>query len=190
MAGKAGQSSHSFKSPGQVMNLSFTDQIKAFAVNVKTTNAEIIKRVRVGVSESVIDNTLFDTMTPGDPGQAKASWTATIGSPGDSNKSARDKTGSATKSDAAQVAQTNVDKDFFLTSTCDYIEVLEFGGYPNPPKKGTYIKPGHSKDGVSGPGYHVFSNSGFSAKAPAGMVRITVADFNNIVDDAIRKVVK
>lgn len=164
----------------------FTDQIKKFILEVNTKETEVIKNIRIGVSESIIDKTPYDTITPGDGGQAKASWVATIGTQGRSNDSEKDKDGSETKNKAAQVAKSNIDEDFYLTSTCDYIGVLEYGGYPNPPKKGTYLKGSQSKDGISGPGHHVFSEGGYSAKAPRGMVRITVADFQNIVADATK----
>ena len=71
-----------------------------------------------------------------------------------------------------------------------YIAVLEYGGYPDPPKKGTHLTSKQSKDGKSGPGYFKFSQNGYSAKAPNGMVRITVAEFDDIVLDIIRKKIK
>lgn len=54
-----------------------------------------------------------------------------------------------------------------------YAKVVEYGLYPNPPKKGT--------------GKTV---NGFSTQAPAGMVGITVAEWPQIVAEAVQKVGK
>lgn len=166
--------------------MSLTSDILSFAKKALSTSEGVIVKVRTEVSDSIINKTPLDTMNPGDGGQAKASWEAKIGSKGQSNKSARDKTGDTTKEKAKQVAMTNIAQDFYLTSTCEYIGVLEYGGYPNPVKKGTYLSSKQSKDGVSGPGYHKFSVDGYSKQAPHGMVRITIADFQNIVDEVVK----
>jgi hypothetical protein len=47
--------------------------------------------------------------------------------------------------------------------------VLEYGGFPNPPKFGSW------KRGEAGPAAHV--TGGFSMQAPQGMVRITAREF-------------
>lgn len=169
------------------MSTVFSNKIKEFAFTVKGVSSNIIVEARKQVSYEIIDKTPFDTLTPGDGGRAKASWLPTIGSPGESDASKRDKTGNETKLVVDNVAEHNPNADFYLTSTCDYINVLEFGGYPDPPAKGTYLKSGQSKDGETGPGYFVFSEDGYSKKAPNGMVRMAAENFSNIVDNAIRK---
>lgn len=166
--------------------MSFADDMRKWGSKTIETSERAIIGIRSKVSDSIIDKDPVDTTSPGDGGQSKASWTPTTGSPGQSDHSARDKDGSETKNKAHQVAKTNIDGDFYLTSTCPYIRVLEYGEFPNPPKKGTYLKGGQTKDGVSGPGYNIFSQGGFSPQAPQGMVRITVADFQNIVDDIVK----
>ena len=165
---------------------SLSKQIQLFIDKTMSKLDGAIPQIRIKTSEQIIDRTPYDTMTPGDGGQAKASWVATIGSEGHSNSSAREKEGFETKNKVEHVAKNNIEDDFYLTSTCPYIEVLEYGEYPDPPSKGTYIKKGSSKDGVSGPGYGKFSSGGHSNKAPNGMVRVVAADFKNIVDDVVK----
>lgn len=172
------------------MKKTFSDQIKEFTLSVKGQCGETIAEVRKRVSYEIIDNTPFDTISPGDGGRAKASWVPTIDSPGTSDDSERDKSGNLAKSKVDAVSGRNTDSDYYLTSTCDYINVLEFGGYPNPPLLGTYLKAGQSKDGHVGPGHYVFSENGFSRKAPNGMVRIVVENFSNIVDEVSKEVKK
>lgn len=167
--------------------MGFADDILKFANKAVDKSHAAIIGIRGGVSGALVDITPSDTINPGDGGQAKASWVAATGSPGQSNDSARDKDGSETKAKARQMAAQNLESDFYLTSTCDHIGVLEYGGYPNPPDKGTYLKSGQTKDGVSGPGFHKFSQNGFSPQAPHGMVRVTVANFQNIVNDVVKR---
>lgn len=53
----------------------------------------------------------------------------------------------------------------FLFNNSPYAQVIEFGGYPDPVKKGTYIK---------GRGYVKRSQRGYSKQAPKGHFRIGV----------------
>jgi len=55
----------------------------------------------------------------------------------------------------------------WITSSLPYIEVLEYGGYPDPPLRGSW-NPRLRR-------YEVKSAGGFSRQAPRGMVRITYA---------------
>ena len=76
-----------------------------------------------------------------------------------------------------------------LTNNLPYIQVLEYGKYPNPPKKGTYLKEGQKKGQYTGPGFFKFSEGGYSKQAPKGMVRISIQeiqkDLSDILDDVI-----
>lgn len=59
-----------------------------------------------------------------------------------------------------------------------YGGVVEFGGYPNPPKKGSY--------NYRTMGYEIRTVAGFSKQAPKGMVRVTIGEFQGIVAAAAR----
>ena len=55
-----------------------------------------------------------------------------------------------------------------LANSLPYIGVLEYGGFPNPPKKGTGK-----------------SSGGYSQQSPQGMVRITVEEYKPTLQKAI-----
>ena len=167
--------------------MSFADDIKKFAKKALDNAQTVIVETRYELSDRIIDRTPHDTIQPGDGGQAKANWNANIGSIDTSVTGSTDKTGDKTKNKAKQVAKSNIADDYYLTNSLPYIAVLEYGGYPNPPKEGTYLTSKQSKDGKTGPGYFKFSQGGYSAKAPNGMVRLVVADFDNIVLDIVRR---
>lgn len=57
-----------------------------------------------------------------------------------------------------------------LFNNSPYARVIEFGGYPDPVKKGTYIK---------GRGYVKRSQGGFSKQAPSGHFRTGVMNLKN-----------
>ena len=65
---------------------------------------------------------------------------------------------------------------FWLTNSLPYALVLEYGLYPNPPKRGTYVK---------GEGWVIKSIGGYSKQAPHGMVRIAARNFAENVDRAV-----
>jgi hypothetical protein len=56
----------------------------------------------------------------------------------------------------------------YLFNNSPQARVIEYGGYPNPVKKGTYRK---------GRGYEKRSSGGFSRQAPQGIVRKNLAGF-------------
>ena len=99
--------------------------------------------------------------TPVHKGRARGSWQVTIGAPAAGTVEFSDKNGSATMSRAtAAAAGFKAGDTIYLTSNLSYIRKLEEGGYPDGPK----------------------TVGGFSRKAPAGMVALTVQEFSAIVD--------
>ena len=61
-----------------------------------------------------------------------------------------------------------IGKRLFFTNPMPYANVVEYGGYPNPPKMGTNT----SESGT--PKFQKLSTGGYSRQAPSGMVRINV----------------
>lgn len=167
--------------------MSFLGDINSFLKTVSDNANKVVVSVRSECSDRIINTTPYDTIIPEEGGSAKANWKAAIGSPDESVSKTKDKDGGSTKQKAHSIASMNTDKDFYLTNSIAYIGVLEYGGYPNPPQKGTHLTSKQSKDDKSGPGYFKFSQGGYSSKAPHGMVRLVVADFDNIVLDIVRK---
>ena len=138
----------------------FLDQIRQFAVSSQAKAAKAVEGVRFAVSESVINKTPVDT------GEARGNWQSSTGSPITIKIERFDKeAGFAPTSgdgvslrEARDVASKNIDKDFYIMNNADHIQYLEYTG--------SYLG---------------------SEQAPNGMVRITVADFQNIVNDVVEK---
>jgi hypothetical protein len=74
----------------------------------------------------------------------------------------------------------------FLVNNLPYASVVEYGSYPNPPKRGTYVPTGKTKYGITGPGWVKRSEGGFSKQAPAGMVRVSLQEMKAYLDKIIR----
>lgn len=126
---------------------------------------------------SEICNGIIDR-TPVDEGVTKANWMGNIGTPSEDTTESADPSGSATKA-AIEEKIKNWDvlkEDFHLTNNTPQAVVLEFGLYPNPPLRGTYIPRGKSKHGIAGPRWVKFSQNGYSKLAPHGMVGVTLSE--------------
>lgn len=108
--------------------------------------------------------------TPVDTGRARANWVVSYGEPRERVITMTDP-GGANAVTAMQKAVMSFPAigTIWMTNSLPYIGVLEYGGYPNPPKAGTK------------------SEGGFSKQAPAGMVRITVEEVNGIILEALQQ---
>lgn len=152
----------------------FALQMKKFE-NLTEKKAEaIFKGVCFELSSKII------VTVPTDEGRAKGSFFPEINSISKEVNAETDTDKSGAKSKAKVKAVTNrlkIGNYFSLTSNLDYIIPLEYGLYPNPPKRGSPIK--GTKNPVK---YEILTTGGFSKKAPAGMIAISVRDFKNIVD--------
>lgn len=106
--------------------------------------------------------------TPVDEGRARASWQVSVGRPGQKVPPEAGSYKEASAADALQ-AMSNLQpgQTVWISSALPYIVVLEFGGYPNPPKSKTGRTVG-----------------GFSRQAPQGMVRVTFEDLTRILTEA------
>lgn len=71
--------------------------------------------------------------------------------------------------------------ELFLFNNSPQARVIEYGGYPNPVKKGTYRK---------GRGYEKRSSGGFSRQAPQGMVRKNLAGFGTRFRSRVKKALR
>jgi hypothetical protein len=113
--------------------------------------------------------------TPVDTGRARGNWQASIDRPEYSAIEREDPQGTAAIADMiGKIGGAGVVT--WLSNNLPYIEVLEYGQYPNPPKRGTRVKGG---------GYEVRTVGGFSRQAPAGMVRINMARIDQLVREAL-----
>lgn len=100
--------------------------------------------------------------TPVDTGRARGNWSVSFGeSPALYVGGPPDK-GDGTNRILSKLQEFKLGQTAWLTNGLPYIRVLEYGEYPNPSK-------GEKTE------------NGFSKRAPQGMVRITVAEFGQIV---------
>lgn len=138
---------------------SFTDGVHQYRLKVEAQSLAALKKVVMDVDRKVVERTPVDT------GRAQGNWLPSIGPEpqwiGDSGALG----GSASMGAvAATLSGLRLGDTAWLANGLPYIRVLEYGLYPNPPKKGTGKTIG-----------------GYSTQAPAGMVRVTAAEFDGIV---------
>lgn len=107
--------------------------------------------------------------TPVDTGRARGNWNITVGH---DDTTASTRTKPQFKS-VDEVPKVEGDETIYISNNLPYITTLEYGGFPNPPKKGT--------------GKTV---NGYSKQAPEGMVGVTLANNENIFNSAVRSVKK
>ena len=105
--------------------------------------------------------------TPVDTGRARANWNVSVGH---EDTSTTDETRRSPKSESS-LPKAKGDKSIFISNNLPYITTLEYGGYPNPPKK----------DGGK-------TVNGYSKQAPEGMVGVTLANNEAIFNAAVRRI--
>lgn len=76
----------------------------------------------------------------------------------------------------ASVGQWKMGASFSVLNGAPYAVTVERGGYPNPPLRGSY-------NYATGK-FEIRSAGGFSKQAPAGMVRVTIGEFQTLVQKA------
>ena len=146
-----------------------------FAIDIQQFGEDAIHQVDVIRRKVSLD--VFARVvekTPVDSGRARGNWQTSVGVPITAPIERTDKPGGAVLSEAAHVVQASrVSDSVFLSNNVPYILVLEYGGYPQVVKKGTYDKKKKR--------YEKKSSGGFSKQAAAGMVQVTLAEFPYIV---------
>jgi hypothetical protein len=134
---------------------SFADDIRNFERKTARKLDEVPRKVVFQIFKNVIDKTPVDT------GRARANWQPSLGTPTTGTIEFADKDGSATIANMQSVLLSlNVGDVIFLTNNLPYIRRLEEGGYGDGPK----------------------TVGGFSRQAPAGMVALTVQEFQAVVN--------
>lgn len=102
--------------------------------------------------------------TPVDTGRARGNWNISVG---EVDKNIYDYANAPRFNSEEDIGNVDGDTPIFISNNLPYINKLEYGGYPDPPKKG------------SGKTVH-----GFSRQAPQGMVGVTMAHADVIVKKA------
>jgi hypothetical protein len=129
--------------------MSFTLDIGRFCDKASGNADKVVRAAVTLAAQGVV------LKSPVDTGRLRGSWVFGEGTPADS-PAAIDKAGGATVGKiSAAVSARRAGSVFYVTSNLPYARVIEYGGYPNPPKSGSKTVGGYSK------------------QAPAGMVRVT-----------------
>jgi len=156
--------------------MSFAEQFSSFTINVESWAEDKCRGLANAVATRIVARTPVGSEEQvDDPGQAKGNWQGTIGSPAAGTIDHQDESGAETLAEINSKVQEwkpSTGESFYITNNISYIPILEYGLYPNPPKRGT--------------GRTV---NGFSTQAPSGMVGITVAEvggsFNGFTEEPI-----
>lgn len=130
--------------------------------NKKIEIETVIKKIIIEVFARII------LKTPVRSGQARLNWQTTINQKAKSVITEGDTTGQKAINEMTRIVLSNKDMQkavFWLSNNLDYIDVLEYGKYPNPPKKPTGQ-----------------SIAGYSKRAPNGMVRTTLEEAQGIIN--------
>ncbi len=109
--------------------------------------------------------------TPADTGRARNGWILTVGAPSNGVTRAPSRSGSGSLASLATMPNDLLGKSIYLTNATPYIQTLEYGRYPSPVQKGSWIS-----DGADGGHYEILSQGGWSKQllqtiGPVGMAR-------------------
>lgn len=102
-----------------------------------------------------------------DGGRLRNGWNLSESSPKGVERSPNG-SGSGSISSIARMPEVVIDKKLYFTNPLPYVNVVEYGGYPNPVELGT------NTSESSSPQFQKLSSGGYSKQAPSGMVRINV----------------
>ncbi|WCO82129.1 hypothetical protein vBPpSSYP_147 [Pseudomonas phage vB_PpS_SYP] len=139
----------------------FLDTINEWVEATEKRIDETLQTITIKVGESVI------MLSPVDTGRFRGNWQLTIDGTSANSLVRYDQDGSSTLAMLAAKANSfTAGQVAYIQNHVLYGHDLEWGTYNGPTQKVTA--------------------EGFSTQAPAGMVRVTEADFIRIVNDAVR----
>jgi hypothetical protein len=145
----------------------------------KRTNKDIdiaARKITFALFSGIIQATPVGEDPDISPGRARGNWQTSVGAPVDGVVERLDQSGAAAVAEV-EANMGGAGKVTYLTNNLEYIEVLEYGGYPDPVKKGTRLKDGS---------YEIRSEGGYSKQSPQGMVRTNLARVQQIVDESLK----
>ena len=153
----------------------FAVDISNFVNKTQEKTAKVYKNTAFELFRDVIKSTPVLT------GRARGNWFPSITAPIIATRPDKSKTGAKVINEIRSVLNSVVANSLsgypsmFLANSLPYIRKLEYGGYPQNPKRGTWMVP------YGGKGYQIRSAGGFSKQAPRGMVRMNIERFPDIV---------
>lgn len=142
--------------------MSFSLDVRNFVEKTKRNNETVMRQVSLKLFSAIIK------ASPVDTGRFRMNWQASGPTPAGGIKSGFDKTGGSAISNASNYVLKNSEwQEFTLANNLPYANIIEYGGYPG--------------DGLN-------TTGGFSKQAPAGVVRVNVVRFQQLIDEEAAKV--
>lgn len=137
---------------------SFALDLSRFAKKANGRMTLVIRKVAIDIFTRVVQ------MTPVDTGRARANWSVGVNKFPIQTTEETDKSGDETiRKIEAAVATAKAGDVIFLVNSLPYIRMLEYGGYGSGPK----------------------TIGGFSIQAPAGMIRVVLAEYPGVINTAV-----
>lgn len=141
------------------MPLKGLDNVKKALDKVVENLNDDVKGVYLAGLKNIVEG------TPARKGVARNNWFLSEGTPVGAFKSAPSLGGSASLNSILRGMPDSVlSKTLYFTNNTPYINVLEYGGYPNPVKYGSYFEGRFQK----------LSSGGYSKQAPGGFARKSI----------------
>lgn len=164
------------------MKQDFSAQINKICFKTVKRMSTVKKKIAYDLAKKIMER------SPVDEGTLRANWFCTINQPyGDAPVKATDKDGSATLEKINDVIKTTKIGDvIYITNATNQAHMNEYGLYPNPPARGSYIK---------GKGWVMKSEFGYSKQMqpptpPLGMIRLAIEEAPYIIKDSIEETKK
>ncbi len=143
---------------------SFSLDVSKFAEKAKMSTAKAVRKTAIGLYSAII------TESPVDTGRFRANWMVSGRQPDTTTTFELDKSGSKTIDKMTNFILSASDYGMFtLSNNLPYAHVIEYGGYPG--------------DGPNTVG-------GFSKQAPQGVVRVNIARFEQLLNEAAQEAKK
>jgi Bacteriophage HK97-gp10, putative tail-component len=158
------------------------ENVEMFAADLRRFSRTVHVKI-----EDVVRAVVFELLkmivvrTPVDTGRAAGSWMVRGGETDsfvlpDSTQMTRDDAVTAVMARVSKVDFSNPYMMWWIFNNLPYIASLEYGLYPKEVKEGTRLKDGS---------YVIKTVGGFSKQAPAGMVRLSIAELEVRIESVI-----
>jgi hypothetical protein len=145
--------------------MSFKSEIEKASRVIENDLIEVVQAAGIQVTQKVVK------ATPVDSGRARNNWFSSLNTaPPKSSRPANISGNDSIVESTNKLLAMKLGNVFHFFNYLPYINVLEFGRYPNPPKGGE----GKTK-------------GGYSKQAPRGMVRINAAKWKSIVSTIVSR---
>jgi hypothetical protein len=138
--------------------MTFAAQLQQFSAKATLDTNVLVRAVTTKLFNSIV------LASPVDTGRFRGNWQVSLTVPILTEVDRLDPTGAEAMAQIDSVLKPEAGRSY-LTNNLPYAEVIEFGGYPDPVLRGTWVK---------GKGYVIKSIGGYSKQAPAGMVRVNM----------------